>query len=134
MNNINIFENKEIIMLRRVPKKIISYKNILIISTILFLIIGHIKYKKYITYYAKVVDNNLILEDFMLPNFDNNLYFKDKKYKYEIVKVDNNDNYFVIKTNIQKEFLVENNILVIRMVKEETTILKEIKKIIWKDW
>lgn len=134
MNDINIFENKDIIMLRRVPKKIYSFKTILILFAVLFLIIGNIEYKKYVTYYAKVIKGNLVLETSMLPNYDTNLYFKDKKYKFEILDIDNNDSYFMLKVNIEKEFLVENNILIIRLVKDETTIIKEIKKMIWKDW
>ena len=134
MNDINIFENKDIIMLRRVPKKIYSFKTILILFAVLFLIIGNIKYKKYVTYYSKVIKGNLVLETSMLPNYDTNLYFKDKKYKFEILDIDNNDSYFMLKANIEKEFLVENNILIIRLVKDETTIIKEIKKMIWKDW
>lgn len=104
MNDINIFENKDIIMLRRVPKKIYSFKTILILFAVLFLIIGNIKYKKYVTYYAKVIKGNLVLETSMLPNYDTNLYFKDKKYKFEILDIDNNDSYFMLKANIEKNF------------------------------
>lgn len=132
MNNIDVFNNKDIILFRKVPKNIYSYTTILIITIILFLIIGQIKYKKYANFYAYVLDNKILIECEHLPSYDSNLIFLNKKYKYKLLNI--TDNIFTLEVNIPKEYMVDNNVLKIEMIKEETTILKEIKKIIWKDW
>lgn len=132
MNNIDIFNNKDIILFRKVPKMIYSYTTILIITMVLFLIIGQIKYKKYSVFYAYVLDNNLLIECDYLPSYDDNLIFENKKYKYKLLDV--TKQIFTIKVDIPKKHMIDNNVLEVRMIKEETTILKELKKIIWKDW
>lgn len=132
MNNIDIFNNKDIILFRKVPKMIYSYTTILIITMVLFLIIGQIKYKKYSVFYAYVLDDNLLIECDYLPSYDDNLIFENKKYKYKLLDV--TKQIFTIKVDIPKKHMIDNNVLEVRMIKEETTILKELKKIIWKDW
>ena len=138
MNNIDIYRNSSIIILRKVPKKIVSWILILIVSSIVFLIISvTFKYKKYITYEG-VISNNYIEfyvdDDFLDKETSDDVIINRNKYHYQIIAFEEysynlgiNEYWkIVISADIPKEWIIENNKMKLVFLKEEKTLMQSI--------
>ena len=58
------------------------------------------------------------------------LYIEGKRYEYEIVDIKEYDNYYelFIKCKVDKNLLINNNLLTLNFVKNKTTLMNEIIK------
>lgn len=143
MENIEIYRNSSIILLKKLPSKIYYWTIILIISFLIFIIISvFYRYDKIISYEAVTANSYIefyVLEDF----FDKNnmeLLINDKKYNYQIKNIDPFTYYdskvqywkITIDAEIPTNWKIENNKLSLNFKKEKTTYLKEIIKFIKK--
>ena len=137
MDDIEIYNNSQFLLNKKIPHKIISWITILIIILIIFIIVIKVPYNKYNSYlgYIKVINNDSYLlvdldkSDFPI-NINNKLYIKDKEYKYDIVSID--DNLLTLKLNLDDNYLVNNNKILINILSKRAslldTFLKKIKK------
>ena len=114
---------------RKIPKTIISWTTILIIVCILTLIFINTPFNIYKSFngyifkhegkfYIKVLVNK---SDFPINN-RNTLYIKDKKYKYKIVSIDKKQ--YVLDLKLEDSIKIENNIVLVNIQKEKTTVFK----------
>lgn len=132
MDNIDIYNNSAIILNRKTPKSIISWITILILLLILLTIFLFVPFNVYKTYSGYVsIDNDysylnlfINISDFPI-NKSNNLYIKNDKYKYEIISI--NEGEVKLKVNLEDKLRFENNIVIVNILKERTTVLKMLK-------
>lgn len=132
MDNIDIYNNSAIILNRKAPKSIISWITILILLLILLTIFLFVPFNVYKTYSGYVsIDNdysylNLFvnISDFPI-NKSNNLYIKNDKYKYEIISI--NEGELKLKVNLEDKIRFENNIVIVNILKDRTTVFKMLK-------
>ena len=131
-DNIDIYNNSAIILNNKIPSFINSWIIILIIISLLFIVISFIPFNIYSTYSGVVIENDkefyisLNLEKFDFPiNKNNKLYIKDKNYKYEILNIE--DNNVLISINLNDDIKINNNIVVVNVLKNRTTLFKIIK-------
>lgn len=137
MNDIDIYNNSSVIMLKKVPVKIISWITILLVFLIFILVFGILfTYNKYEKCIGIVRGNNIVLElsPDKINKIKDGLYIDNKKYDFEIKEISNdyiiidNKNYYeiVLNINLEDKYKIDNNILEIYIELEKTTLLKEI--------
>ena len=133
VDKIDIYNNSAIILDKKTPKRIISWITILIIFLVMFLICSFIHfniYKPYIGVIENVGDDVYFVSELEYSDFpvskDNKLYVKNKQYNYEIVSI--KDNVLTLKIDLDDNLKIQNNILVINILKDRTTIFKIIIK------
>ena len=132
MDKMDIYNNSAIILDRKTPKKIISWITILIILTILFIIFTFIPFNVYKPIIGSVnITNNssyLILNingsDFPI-NKNNELYIKNKKYDYEVVKIE--EDKLILNINLDNNLKIQNNMITVNILKNRTTLFNIIK-------
>lgn len=132
MDNLDIYKDSSIILDRAIPSKIISWITILIALILLFIVFSFLPFNIYKSMIGEVniVDNDsyIILSqeysDFPV-NINNKLYIKDKKYNYEVVKIEEDKT--IIKVDIEDDLKIQNNIVIINILKNRTTLFKIIK-------
>lgn len=131
-DNIDIYNNSAIILNNKIPSFINSWIIILIVLSSLFIVISLIPFNIYSTYNGIVIENDkkfyisLKLEKSDFPITKNNkLYIKDKNYKYEILSIEDND--VLISLKLKDDIKINNNIVVINILKNRTTLYKIIK-------
>lgn len=137
MDNIEIFRNSAIILLRKLPSKIYSWTTILIFSFISFTLVSvFYKYNKIISYNAVLVNSYIefyVSEEFF-ENSNMSLLINQKYYSYEIKSITPFSYYnseteywkITIDAKIPKKWNIENNRLLLFFEKEKTTYLSEI--------
>ena len=120
------------ILSRKMPKSIISWITILIITFILSLIFINIPFNTYKSFngyifkykekfYIRVLINK---SDFPIYKKDT-LYIKDKKYKYKIINIDKKK--YILDLRLDNSIKIENNIVIVNIKKEKTTVFKILK-------
>ena len=128
MYNIDIYNNSEFLLNKKIPKKIINWITVLLILLVLFLIIINIPYNKYKSYIGciKFTNNSYYVElkvgesDFPI-NISNKLYIKDKEYKYKVIGIEKD--LVKIDLKLDKEYLSNNNIVIINILSKRTSLL-----------
>ena len=137
MNKIDAFKNSKMKIMYSSPSRIISWITIVLIIIISFLIISiFYKYNTYIKLISYVNINEKynirgIIEKKDMPIKKNyKLYIEGKRYEYEIVDIKEYDNYYelFIKCKVDKNLLINNNLLTLNFVKNKTTLMNEIIK------
>jgi len=131
-DNIDIYNNSAIILNNKTPNFIKSWIIILIILSLLFLVVTFIPFNIYSSYSGYViVDNNqsyislnVNKSDFPI-NKNNKLYIKKDKYKYKIMNI--NDTNILLNIKLKDDIKINNNILVVNILKDRTTLFKIIK-------
>ena len=139
MENLNAFNYSKMKLINEKPSKIISWITILCILSLVFILISILfkinKYTNTIEYVEIKEDYNLkiIIDKSLFPIKKNyKLYIEDNKYDYKIIKINKLDTYYelLVDCKLEKELLINNNILKIRFKTGKTTLIKElIKKI-----
>lgn len=139
MENLNAFNYSKMKLINEKPSKIISWITILCILSLVFILISILfkinKYTNTIGYVEIKEDYNLkiIIDKSLFPIKKNyKLYIEDNKYDYKIIKINKLDTYYelLVDCKLEKELLINNNILKIRFKTGKTTLIKElIKKI-----
>lgn len=132
MDNIDIYNESAIILNKKMPKSIISWITILFLLLIILLFIFSIPfniYKNYIGYVeVDSFDTCLILEtqesDFPI-NKNSKLYIKYDKYDYEVVNI-NKDN-VILKVDLKENIKLDDNIVLVNVLKERTTVFEILK-------
>ena len=120
------------ILSRKMPKSIISWITILIITFILSLIFINIPFNTYKSFngyifkykekfYIRVLINK---SDFPIYKKDT-LYIKDKKYRYKIINIDKKK--YILDLRLDNSIKIENNIVIVNIKKEKTTVFKILK-------
>ena len=87
MNDIDIYNNSSVIMLKKVPVKIISWITILLVFLIFILVFGILfTYNKYEKCIGIVRGNNIVLElsPDKINKIKDGLYIDNKKYDFDI--------------------------------------------------
>ena len=132
MDKIDIYNDSAIILSNKTPKRIISWITILVIFLICFIIFSFVPFNIYKPYTGYIYIENgesffaSTLEYSDFPVIKNKkLYVEGKKYKYEIVKLENNN--LVLKIDLDNNLKVNKNIIIINVLKERTTIFKILK-------
>lgn len=131
-DNIDIYNNSAIILSNKTPNFINSWIIILVILSLLFIVISFIPFNIYSTYNGFVIHDdkeyyislNLEKSDFPISK-NNKLYIKDKNYKYEILSI--KDDNVIIGINLKDDIKINNNIVVVNILKNRTTLFKIIK-------
>ena len=135
MENIDAFEYSKLKLINENPSKVISWITILIVTLVLFLIFSiFLKYNIYKNYigYIDINDNynlKIYVDQSSFPlNKKDKLYINNKKYKYKIIKINLLDNYYeiLIDCKLDKNLLINNNIINLRFKKGSTTLITEI--------
>ncbi len=131
MNEIDIYDDSSLILERKNPKCVISWITILILLTISLMIIFSIKFNIYKSYNAYVVieDKTYLVillneSDFPIDKSDK-LYIKRILYDYKIVDI--SDNKMVVELNLSDDISINNNQVVVNILKNRTTIFEIIK-------
>lgn len=137
MDNIEIYNNSAIILNKKTPKSIISWITILISLLIMLVILFSVPFNIYKSYsgYVYIQDNSsyliLMLEESDFPiNKNNKLYIKNTKYDYDIVNINNKE--VTLKLKLKDNIKIENNLFVVNILKDRTTVFKILKKKIMK--
>ena len=115
-DNIDIYNNRAIILENKTPSLIKSWIIILTLLSILFITILFIPYNRYITYngYVMLKDDNSYISlninknDFPIKN-KNKLYIENDEYNYKIISIE------------------KNNLVLSINLKDRTTLFKKIK-------
>ena len=131
-DNLDIYNDSAIILEKKTPKKIISWITILIMFTILFIVFSFIPFNIYkpLFGYVDLTNNSsyLILDinksDFPV-NKNNELYIKNKKYNYKIVRIE--EDKLVLNLNLDDNLKIQNNIITANLLKNRTTLFNIIK-------
>lgn len=132
MDKIDIYNDSAIILNKKMPKSIISWITILFFLLILLVIIFIVPFNIYKNYigYVEVdnIDTYLVLEtqesDFPI-NKNNKLYIKRDNYDYEIVSI-KKDN-IILKVDLKEEIKIEDNIVLVNILKDRTTVFEILK-------
>ena len=118
MDELDIFNNSAIILEKKVPKKIISWLTILVIIFCFLTIVSFIEINIYKPIIGKYKNNSLEMYIDGFPiNKKNILFANGKKLDYKI---------------LDKNLRIENNIIIINMLKGKTSLYKIIKSK-WKE-
>lgn len=132
MDKIDIYNNSAIILDRKTPKSIISWLTILIVLLVLFIVFSFVPFNIYKSYdgYISISDKDtyitLNLDSSDFPTSKNNvLYIKDEKYDYKIVDIYENN--VTLKVNLKSDIEIENNYILVNILKERTNLYKIIK-------
>ena len=131
-DNIDIYNNSALILNNKTPAFVNSWIIILIILSLLFITISFIPFNIYSTHNGYIItDNNesyisLTLEKSDFPiNKNNKLYIKNKNYKYKILSI--KDNNVLISIKLKDDININNNFIVVNVLKNRTTLFKIIK-------
>lgn len=137
MEEIKAFEYSKMKVIKDNPSKIISWITILILLLVIFLIISiffHFSiFKEYIGF-IDISDNYdirvMVDRSFFPVNSEYELYIDNRKYEYQITKINHLDQYseVFIKCKLDKKVLTDNNIINVRFKKYTTTLIKEFIK------
>lgn len=139
MDNIDIYENSSIILLRKIPAKIVSWITLLI-AAIIFIIIftPYFKLKKHDNYIGIFKDDKILLlvEKNNINTIKNSFVLENKKYIFSIDSISqeyviiDDKNYYevVLNADLEDKYKINNNILNISIEREETTLFDEIIK------
>lgn len=129
MDNIEIYNNSAIILNKNTPKSIISWITILIILLVMSVILFSVPFNIYKNYsgYVYIQDSSsyliLMLEDCDFPiNKNNKLYIKNTEYDYDVVNVNTKE--VTLKLNLKDGIKIENNLIVVNILKDRTTVFK----------
>lgn len=123
--NIDIYNNSAMILQAKTPKFVRYWITTLSCFIVLVVFIIFIPFNIYSTYNAYIKDNYLYikLNDNDFPIYKNKkICIKDECYKYEVVNIDKSNVILDIKTN--KYIKIDNNILIINILKDRTNIYK----------
>ena len=131
-DNIDIYNNRAIILENKTPSLIKSWIIILTLLSILFITILFIPYNRYITYngYVMLKDDNSYISlninknDFPIKN-KNKLYIENDEYKYKIISIEKNN--LILSINLKDNIKINNNLVVLNILKDRTTLFKKIK-------
>ena len=137
MEEIKAFEYSKMKVIKDNPSKIISWITILILLLVIFLIVSiffHFSiFKEYIGF-IDISDNYdirvMVDRSFFPVNSEYELYIDNRKYEYQITKINHLDQYseVFIKCKLDKKVLTDNNIINVRFKKYTTTLIKEFIK------
>lgn len=141
-NHIDIFNNSEIVYMRKPNNLIISWISILIIGSILFgIIIFFYKFETSVIYYGKVInveeDNYISMavdEEFINLKNRNYLTINNKECKCHLRSM--SDNYYILNglkyweaifdCEIADEININDNIIEVKIEKEKQTLFDKI--------
>ena len=135
MEEINAFSYSKLKIMEEKPLIIKYWINTLIIILVLFIILStKVHYKVYSNYIAYIENNNsynlkIIINDYNFPIKKNyKLYIDNKKYNYKIISIEAKEGYYelLIRCNIEKNLLINNNIITVRFETKKTTLAKEL--------
>ena len=130
-DNIDIYNNSAIILNRKTPNIIKSWIIILIILSLLFIAILFIPFNIYTSFNGYVmIENDIsyinIIDETEFPiKKKDKLYIKDKKYKYEVINIDNSN--ILLKVNLEDNIKINNNIVVVNILKDRTSLFEIIR-------
>ena len=132
-DNIDIYNNSAIILNKKTPSIINSWIIVLIILSLLFIIISFIPFNIYNSYDGYLIEENnkyyvsLLVNKSDFPiNKNNKLYIKTDSYKYDIISIEDNNVFLSI--NLKDDIKINNNIVVVNILKDKTTLFKMLKK------
>lgn len=137
MDKIDIFKNSKMKIMYSSPSRIISWITIVLVIIVSFFIISiSYRYNTYIEVISYVNINEKynirgIIEKKDMPIKKNyKLYIEGKRYEYEIVDIKEYDNYYelFIKCKVDKNLLINNNLVTLNFIKNKTTLMNEIIK------
>lgn len=131
-DNIDIYNDSAIILNNTSLSIVKSWIIILIILSLLFISISFIPFNIYKTYSSYVIIKNnesylsltVNKNDFPINKKDI-LYIKNDKYKYNIMTIE--DNNIILKVNLKEDIKINNNIVIVNILKERTSIFKILK-------
>lgn len=129
-DNIDIYNNSAIILNNKQSPFINSWIIILIVLCLLFIIISFIPFNIYKTYngYVIIEDNksyiSLVEYDFPI-NKNNKLYINKDNYKYKVINIEGSN--VLLSVNLKDNIKINNNIVVVNILKDRTTLFKIIK-------
>ena len=127
----NMFNDSAIVLYNKVPKKIISWITILISVLFFLFLISLLKFNIYVNYLGIYKNERVIIKkSYSSINKSDNLYINGKIYDYEVIEI-NQDN-IILKINLDKNLKINNNVLVINMLKSRTNLFEIIKRK-WKE-
>lgn len=132
-DNIDIYNNSAIILNRKTPSFLCSWVMILIVLSVIFVIMLFIPFNIYSTYNGSVfvygndtyISLNVDKNDFPI-NKNKKLYIKDTIYKYEVITIKESN--VILDINLKRNINIDNNIIVVNILKSRTTIFEIIKK------
>lgn len=131
-DNIDIYNNSAIILNKKTSPFINSYIIILIILSLLFIITLFIPFNIYKSYngYVIIEDDksyiSLIVDKSDFPVSKNNkLYIRKDSYKYKIVNIE--DNNILLNIKLKDNIKINNNIVVVNVLKDRTMLFKIMK-------
>jgi hypothetical protein len=130
-DNIDIYNNSAVILNDKTPDFINAWLIILVILCLLFIEILFIPFNMYSAYNGHIIESdkesyislNLEKSDFPISK-NNKLYIKDKSYRYKILGIEGNNILISIKLD---DIKINNNIVVVNILKNRTTLYKMIK-------
>lgn len=131
-DNIDIYNDSAIILNNTSLSIVKSWIIILIILSLLFISISFIPFNIYKTYSSYVIIKNnesylsltVNKNDFPINKKDI-LYIKNNKYKYKIMTIE--DNNIILKVNLKEDIKINNNIVIVNILKDRTSIFKILK-------
>lgn len=133
MDNINIYNNSAMILNKKTPKLVYSWITILILLIIVSIILFLIPFNIYKTYLGSLIlDNDKAYIKLSLNNNDfpikkkNKLYIENDCYNYEVININNLE--VLLSINLKDEIRINNNIVVVNVIKNRTTVFKIIKE------
>ena len=141
MESMDVFKNSKMRLMNEQPSKIFSWITILFILMFLFIIIGfsyHFNVYKKALGYVEIGDKynlRVIVSDDLIPlRKDYELFIENKKIDYEVIDIQNINQYYQVflKSDIDENLLIDNNIITINFRKYQITlidaIIRKIKK------
>ena len=144
MEVIDIFDNSPLILEKKRPLYIVSYLTIILIVILFIILIGSLyEYNPYKSYLGKVIISendfyiNILMEDRDVLFLNKDIFINNKSYKSKIISIsdiayigENLKKYYEvrIKSNIDDNLIIQNNIIEISMKLPKTTLLKELIK------
>lgn len=131
-DNIDIYNDSAIILNNTSLSIVKSWIIILIILSLLFISISFIPFNIYKTYSSYVIiENNesylgltVNKNDFPINKKDI-LYIKNDKYKYNIMTIE--DNNIILRVNLKEDIKINNNVVIVNILKDRTSIFKILK-------
>ena len=144
MEAIDIFDNSPLILEKKRPLYIISYLTVILIVILAIILIASLyEYSPYKSYLGKIVISendfyiNILMEDRDVSFLNKNILINNKKYISKTVSIsntayigENTKKYHEvkIKSNIDDNLIIQNNIIQINIKLPKTTLLKELIK------
>lgn len=133
MDNINIYNNSAMILNKKTPKQVYSWITILILLVIISIILFLIPFNIYKTYLGSLIlDNDKTYIKLSLNNNDfpikkkNKLYIENNCYNYEVININNLE--VLLSINLKDEIRINNNIVVVNVIKSRTTVFEIVKE------